>query len=110
MIGFLLALIALIFVAVIGWHLFFPILGGVIAITATVWVALLTVVIAFAVGTLFLFIATGIGIFILGGFGVIAAILAIIFFPVLFPILLPLLVVFLFISFFRRKHQIRVVK
>lgn len=108
MLGTLIISILILLALVIGWHLLFPLMGGVIAITAAAWFVIVGSIAAFCIGILLLFVFTGIGIFIMGLLALIGTIAAIIFFPLLFPILLPLFIVFLFVSYIRRRHQNRI--
>jgi hypothetical protein len=108
MLGTLVISILILLALVIGWHLLFPLMGGVIAITATVWFVIVGSIVAFCIGILLLFVFTGVGIFLLGLLALIGTIAAIVLFPILFPILLPLFVVFLFVSYVRRRHQDRI--
>jgi hypothetical protein len=102
--GAFLTAIIILLALVIGWHLAFPIFGGIIAITATVWVLLVASVVVFSVAILLALMFTGGGIFILSLIAFIWIILAIIFFPILFPIIAPLFIILLFVSYFRRKQ------
>jgi hypothetical protein len=102
--GALIFTIALIIVLVVGWHLIFPILGGVIAISAIAWLFIVGSIIAFSIGILLLFFITGVGIFVLAVIALIWTVIAIILFPILFPILIPLFIIFLFISRLRRRQ------
>lgn len=104
MIGTLILTIIILLALVIGWHLIFPILGGVIAITATAWLVIVASIVAFCIAILLLFILTGAGIFILAIFALIWIIVAVVLFPILFPILVPLFILFLFISYLRRRQ------
>lgn len=104
MIGTLILTIVILLALVIGWHLIFPILGGVIAITATAWLVIIGSIVAFCIGILLLFILTGAGIFVLAIFVLIGMIIAVVLFPILFPILIPLFILFLFISYLRRRQ------
>ena len=108
MLATLIMSILILLVLVVGWHLLFPLMGGVIAITATAWLVIVGSIAAFCIGILLLFIFTGVGIFIMGLLALIGTVVAIVLFPILFPILLPLFVVFLFVSYIRRRHQNRI--
>lgn len=90
---------------VVGWHLIFPILGGVIAITTLAWLVIVGSICAFCIGILFLFVLTGTGIIVLSVIALVWLVVAIVFFPILFPLLLPLFIIFLFISYIRRKQK-----
>lgn len=92
---------------IIGWHLFFPIVGGIIAFTAVAWGILVASVIIFCVAILLVFIFTGTGIFILGAIGLAWMLLAVFFFPLVFPIVFPLFVLFIVVSHFLRKRKYR---
>lgn len=104
MLGTLILSIVILIALVVGWHLIFPILGGVIAITATAWIFIVGSIAAFCIAILLLFIFTGVGIFVLGIFALIWTVIAVVLFPFLFPILIPLFIIFLFISLLRRKQ------
>lgn len=105
MLGTLLLTIVLLLALVIGWHVLFPVLGGVIAITATAWVFIVGSILAFCIAILLVFLFTGIGIFILSLLVLVWTVLSIVLFPILFPILIPLFIIFMFISYWRRKQD-----
>lgn len=106
MIGTLILSIAILLALVIGWHLIFPILGGVIAITSIAWLVIVGSITAFCIAILLLFVFTGVGIFVLGIFVLIWIVIAVVLFPFLFPILIPIFIIFLFISVLRRRQSI----
>ena len=87
-----------------GWYFAFPILGGIITLTALVWGALILSVVVFCVAILLIFIFTGTGIFVLTIGALIWALLAVIFFPIMFPVIIPLLIILLFISYYRHRQ------
>jgi hypothetical protein len=95
-------LLALLLV-IIGWHLFFPFLGAVIAFTAGAWATLIASVIILCVAILLAFVFAGAGIFIFGIMAFVWVIIAIALFPIIFPIVAPLFIIFLFISYFCKK-------
>lgn len=99
----LLVLLGLAFI--IGWHLLFPIVGGIIAFTALAWGILLASIVIFCVAILLVFIFTGTGVFVLGVFAFVWMILAVIFFPIIFPVILPLFILFLLVSYFHRRKR-----
>lgn len=106
MISLFVALLVIVVLAfVLGWHLFIPIIGGIVAFTVTAWAWLVATVIALCVAIMLAFIFTGTGIFVLGILAFIWTVLAIIFFPVLFPIIAPIFLIFLFISYMRRRSR-----
>jgi hypothetical protein len=105
MIKALLLTLFLIFVLLLGWNFFFPLLGGVILITAVVWSLAIASITVFCLALLLIFIFTGLGATVLGIILAIWTIIAILLFPVLFPILLPLFIVFLFVSYVLRKKR-----
>ena len=104
MVSTLILSIIILLALVIGWHLIFPILGGVIAITAIAWLVIVGSIVAFCIAIMFLFVLTGTGIFVLGIFALIWMVVAVVLFPVLFPLLIPLFIMFLFISLLRRRQ------
>lgn len=90
---------------VVAWHIAFPLLGGVIAIGAGLWALIVGSVVVMCGLILGLFVATGVGVILLGVAAFIFTLLAIILFPILFPILLPIFITILFISYFTRKKK-----
>lgn len=92
---------------VIGWHLIFPIMGGVIAITATIWFALLASIVVFCIAVMMLFALTGFGIVAICVFFAVWTGVAVVLFPVIFPILLPLFIIFLFVAIYRKVKRNR---
>lgn len=105
MLGLLLFLIFIILAVVLGWHILFALLGGVIAVSAIIWVMVIISIVIFCIVVLLAFIFTG---FIGLGIGVIFTlwtIVTIIFFPLLFPVLLPLFIIYAFITYIRRRQQ-----
>ncbi len=100
------AITLLIIVAmVVAWHIAFPLLGGIIAIGAGLWAIIVGVVVVMCAAILGMFVATGIGVVLLGVLAFIFTLVAIILFPILFPIILPLFIILLFISIFMRKKN-----
>ncbi len=99
--------LAVLIALVIGWHLAFFLLGGIIAVTAATWGIIVASVVGFCAAILAIFVVTGIGIFVLGSLAAVWTIIAIILFPILFPILAPLFIILLFIAYFRRKQVIK---
>ncbi len=97
----ILVLIAL----VIGWHFFFPFVGGVIAFSIGAWGALMASVVALSIAIMLIFIFTGTGVFILTIGAFIWTMLAIVLFPIVFPILVPLFIIFIFVSYFARRNK-----
>lgn len=102
----LLFTLILLLILIIGWHIIFPLMGGVIAFSVAAWGALIASVVAFCVAIMLLFVLTGVGIFTLGAVFFVWTLLAILLFPVIFPIIVPLLIIFFFISYFRRKQNL----
>ena len=92
-----------ILVLVVVWHIFFPMLGVVVAVGAGAWSMLVGTVVFLSVAVLLFFLLTGVGILILSIFSFIWVVFAITLFPFLFPLFLPLLVIVLFIAYIRRK-------
>lgn len=105
MFGSFLLIILLLLAVIVGWHIIFPILGGVIAISAIVWFLIVGSILAFCFAIMLLFVLTGTGVFVLAFLALVWTVLAIVLFPILFPILLPLFVLILIISYFRRKQN-----
>ena len=101
----LLITLLIIFAVIIGWHVFFPILGGLIAISAIIWLILLGGIGAFCIAVSLLFILGSGGAIVLGIIFGIWTIIAIALFPVIFPILLPLFIIFLFINYARKRSR-----
>lgn len=108
MIKALLLTMFLIFVLLLGWNFFFPLLGGVILITAVVWSLVIASITVFCLAILLVFLFSGLGATILGAILAIWTVIAILLFPVLFPILLPLFLVFMFVSYVLRKRRNRI--
>lgn len=92
---------------VVLWHLFFPILGGVIAISAMLWMVILGSIIAFSIFILLVFILTTISVFVLPIIGLIGFIFLCALFPILFPLLLPLLIILWIVAILRKRRLIR---
>ncbi len=110
MLNALLATILIIILLVLGWHIIFPLMGGVIAVSAMAWLFIVASVVIFAIVTLLVFALGGFWIFGIGLIFAIWTIVAIVLFPILFPILLPLFIIFAFVSIFRRKNKIKQLK
>lgn len=103
--AFLITLL-LILAVIIGWHMFFPLLGAaVIAFTATAWGVLLASVIVLCVAIMLIFIFAGAGFFIIGIGAFVWVVLAIALFPIIFPIVAPLFIIFLFLSYWQRRRN-----
>ncbi len=90
---------------VVAWHLFFPLLGIAIAISAAVWGIIVGTIVFLSVGTLLFFVFTGLGILIVSIAAFVWVALAIILFPFLFPIFIPLLIILLFVAYVRRRKN-----
>lgn len=99
----LLAILALI-ILMVGWHIIFPLLGGVLMITAGVWLMLMIAMGIFAISFILLFVMAPIGILFLGLPLLVLALVFIILVPVLFPIIIPLVIIFWVISYFRHRE------
>lgn len=101
------ALVAAIFIIlalIIGWHLLFPLLGlSLAALTTSAWSFVIATIGVLSIAILLLVLFTGMGVFILGLFAFVWALLAILLFPILFPIIAPLMVILLFIRFLARR-------
>lgn len=106
--GALILAIILVLAIVLGWHLLFPLIGGVLAITGIVWFFLVGSIAAFCIALLLILIVTGTGIFVVGALALVWTIVAIVLFPILFPILLPLFIILLVISYLRRKKKLQI--
>ncbi|CAN5470569.1 hypothetical protein BH10PSE19_BH10PSE19_02400 [soil metagenome] len=92
----------------IGWFVWFPLVGGVIVITAAMFVPLAIFVVMLCMAILLVFLATGVGIFVLGAGAFVWTLAAIILFPIFFPVMVPIFIVFLFICYFlSRKREIK---
>lgn len=104
--GIILLTLLLIAALILGWHVFFPLLGGAIVIGGIVWFFLIGSIVAFCLAILLIFVITGAGLIILGSLALIWTLLAVLFFPVLFPILLPLFIILLILAYWRRKRKI----
>ncbi len=89
---------------VIGWHIAFFLLGGIIAITAVTWGVIVGSIVAFCAAVMAIFVFAGIGVFVLGSVAAVWSVIAIVLFPVLFPVLAPLFVLLLFLCYFRRRQ------
>lgn len=102
------ALFLIVFVIILalmlGWHLAFPIIGGIIALSGVAWGLLVATIAVFCLGVMGLFLFSGIGLIFLVIIGLIWTVLAIAFFPILFPIVAPLFIILLFASYHRRKQ------
>lgn len=105
MLSALLLTIAILIALVVGWHVLFIVLGGIIVITATAWIFIVVSILAFCIAILLGLVFTGVGAFVLSLLVLAWTILAIVLFPILFPILIPLFVIFMFISYWRRKQS-----
>ncbi len=90
---------------VIAWHIGFFLLGGAIAVTATIWSFIVASIVVFCIAILLAFILTGIGVFVLAILALIWTVLATLLFPILFPILVPLFIILLFVAYLRRREQ-----
>jgi hypothetical protein len=103
----LIATMIVILILVLGWHILFPLLGGVIAISALVWGLIIGSILIFCLVILLLFALGGIGVFIVGGLFAVWTLIAIVLFPVLFPILLPLLIIWIFVAVLRSNKKVQ---
>lgn len=102
------AITLLIIVAmVIAWHIAFPLLGGIIAIGAGLWAIIIAAIVVMCAAILGMFVATGIGVVLIGIIAFVFTLVTIILFPILFPVLLPLFIILLFISIFTRNKKIK---
>src|SRR5262245_15394653 len=97
--------IAFIVISTLAFYLFFPLLGIVLAISATAWTIVAITIIFFSILLLLFFIIPSVFILLGSGLAAIWVILAIILFPVLFPILIPIFIILLFIAYARRKKN-----
>jgi hypothetical protein len=86
------------------WHFFVFILGGAIAITATIWGFLVASVVLLSICILLLFILTGIGVFVVGISAFVWTLIALILFPVLFPVIAPIFIIFVFLFLCLKKR------
>lgn len=100
----IIALVAMIILLLL-WHLFWPVFGIALAITAVTWGVLLATSVLVAVGVLLFYLFSGIGILIICGSAFLWFIGALVMFPVLFPFLVPLLILLLFIGYARRREK-----
>ena len=101
----LLLALLIILIVVVGWQFAFPILGGIVAISAVAWGLTVASIVIFCTAILLLFIFTGIGALFVGAPLFVWTVIAIILFPILFPIMLPLFILFLFVALLRRKSN-----
>lgn len=94
----------LVMLALVGaFHVFLPLLGVTIAITASIWSVAIGTIILLCIATLLFFILTGVGAFVVGVVVFVWTVLAIILFPLLFPILIPVLLLMFVIGLITRK-------
>lgn len=96
--------IVLILLLVFGWHLVLPVLGLTMVVTAVTWGVVVATITMLSIVIILFFVFSSVGILVLGIFGFLWVIVAIILFPVIFPIVIPLLIIFLFIGFFLWKQ------
>lgn len=92
-------------ILVAAWHLFLPMLGITVAISAGIWSIAVATIVLICIATLLFFIFTGIGAIILGVFVFGWTILAIALFPLLFPVLIPVLLLMLVVGLIARKKN-----
>lgn len=97
--------ILVIFGILLGWFFFFPMLGGIIALTAQAWAILITSVIVFCVAVMLVFVITSSGLLILGIGAFVWTLLAIALFPIIFPVLAPLFIILLFLAYIVRRQK-----
>lgn len=106
----ILFLICFILCVVIGWHVMFAFLGGVLILGAVGIFITIGSIVMFCVAVLVsLSIPGAIGL-VVGGVFAIWTLIAIILTPVLFPILLPLLIIYAVISAKQRREAGRPIK
>lgn len=100
--------VALFLAITVGWHLVFPLVGGIITLSLSLWGFIIATVVVFCSIFLATLIATSVGIAVLGVFALAWGLVGIVLFPILFPLLLPLIITALFISWIcnRRKKRI----
>lgn len=96
--------IVLILVAVLAFHLFFPILGITLVLSMAALGFIIASVVIFGIIALLFFIIPGAFVIALIILALAWGIFAIIIFPIVFPIVIPFLIVLFFIAYFRR-HQ-----
>lgn len=98
--------IALIFISLILFHLFFPILGAAVLISAAAWAVIIASVVIFCVFLLLFFIFSG--AFATGILGIIALIwliIALIIFPIIFPLIMPIFIILVAIGYILRHRK-----
>jgi len=95
----LIVAVALMLICVIGFHLFFPLLGIAIVMSAGAWGMVTGTIVIFCIGIMMLFMVPGILLFLLCLFAFGWTILAIVLFPFIFPLVMPLLIILVFIAY-----------
>lgn len=94
----LFAIIA-IFLLVLAWHVFFPLLAVGVVFTLGLWAVILISIVLVCLGVLLLFLLPSIFIGLIGLIILGWAIFAIAIFPFLFPLIAPLLIIMLVLSY-----------
>lgn len=100
----LLIAIALILIAVLGFHLLMPILGITLAVSMAAWGAIIATIVFFCIAALLFFIVPAVLIIALSLLALFWVVVAVILFPILFPVIVPVFIILLFIGYARRKR------
>lgn len=103
--GVLILALTVLLVLLVGWYVFFPLLGVAVVLTTLVWAVILASVTLLAIGIALFYVLAGTGILAVCILGIIWFVGSLIIFPFLFPLLLPLLMLMLFIAYVRRREN-----
>ena len=101
----ILLLIVLILLVIVGWHLIFPLLGGVFIIGAGGILMAIVSIVLFCIALLISLSLPGAVALAIGAIFALWTIIAIILAPILFPIVFPLFIIYAFLAARQRKKS-----
>ena len=101
----ILLLIVLILLVIVGWHLIFPLLGGVFIIGAAGILMAIVSIVLFCIALLISLSLPGAVALAIGAIFALWTIIAIILAPILFPIVFPLFIIYAFLAARQRKKS-----
>ena len=101
----ILLLIVLILLVIVGWHLIFPLLGGVLIIGAAGILMAIVSIVLFCIALLISLSLPGAVALAIGAIFALWTIIAIILAPILFPIVFPLFIIYAFLAARQRKKS-----
>jgi hypothetical protein len=105
MFNFFAAVLILLLVGLIGWHVFLALAGGAVVVAGSAWIFLVITVSILCASILLPFIFAGVVVLIFGVVVGIWTLIALVLFPILFPVLIPLFLLFWFVAYAMKKHR-----